>query len=893
MTRNSKQIGAAIVLAAGESKRMRPLGANLPKVMLPILGKPVLYYVIVNLIAAGIKNVILVVSPASQGPVKKYFGAKFGQVNIDYVVQKQQLGPAHALSLALPRINKVFLRIKSDYFLVQYGDSLADENVALALIDVLGKTKAADGVLATQEVADPTRYGIIRYQNGQVVEIVEKPDVISAPSNQAVVGTFILKTAAFRKAIKDKKFILGREFFPAQYILAQGGKTASWRFSGQRVDVGKPQDLFAAGQLLAKKPIKCIAFDADNTLYNTHQVAKFADLDAFKILEDSSGVARNKIYKDWQKIVSTVADAKVPEKRTRLYSYNLLLSKLNQDKSILDKMYQNFTKSLTRRIKSAQNIKEILKSLSQTKVIITEDIKSLAILKLKSTGLYNFFDKIIAADDIGTMKPSQKYYKFLLAKYQPQEILVVGDDWQKDLEIPARLGMQVLFIEKEDDLAKLRLIRGPTPLGVEPLKRIHIMGIAGAGASSIAGIAQNYGYSVSGCDLVSNSPYVKNLKVDIAAGHDSNHLNDVDLLVISPAVEKLNPDNGELQKARQTKMQILTWQEFQGKFLQKNKFVICVAGAYGKSTTTAMIAQILTDAGLDPTCEIGAKVLAINSNFQIGKSRYYICEGDEYNNNFLNYQPDIAVVLNMVWDHPDFFKSRQEVAISYQKFIANIKPGGTLVIPNDPQLIKIASFARSDIKVVQVKDFGKLNLSIIGDFRIGNAYAALTVAKILGVNANLAKKSAENFKGTGRRLEYKGKIGKVKFYDDYAVQPQTILKTADALKEKFNDKEVLLVLEPHTFTRIKVFFNDFVKSLRKSRVDQVYITDVYAAREKGNSRALAQKLSSAVGPRAQYTGSIEQTATYIKKHLKNFSVVCSMGAGDSYKLYDLIKKVSP
>ena len=901
---------AAIVLAAGEGKRMKPLGASVPKVMLPILGKPVLDYVAISLIEAGIKSIILVVSPGSYRPVKKYFGTNFKGTDINYVVQEKQLGPAQALSQVVPKI-------ESDFFFVQYGDRLADENIAKAVIDVLSKTKAVDGVLATREVDDPERYGIVRYkqsfstnkqsfstnQNAKIVEIVEKPNRQKAPSNHAVIGTFILKTAAFKKAIGNIEFIYDREIFPAQYVLAQGGKMVSWKFNGKSVDVGKPADLFAAGLLLTQNTTKCIAFDADNTLYNTHQVAKFADLAAFKILADKTGIGVTEIYRRWRKIVDKIKDSKNPKERTRLNSYGILCQSLEVDKEIMKKMYQQFSKSIVNKISPTQNIKKILETLKHKKVVITEDFENLAEEKLKATGIYKYFDDIVTSKEVGTMKPSKKYYEKLLKSYQPEEILVVGDDYLKDLKIPSELGMQVLFFENEKSLEKLLQIRRSTLKRVGSLERIHIMGIAGAGASAIAGIAKNYGYWVSGCDLVPNSPYVKNLKVNIVAGHNPKHLDDVDMLIISPAVEKLDPQNGELQRARQLKIPMLTWQQFQGKFLQKDKFVICVAGAYGKSTTTAMISQILTDAGLDPTCEIGAKVQSWQSNFRVGKSKlgpqsegrgphgteYYVCEGDEYNNNFLNYKPDIAIVLNVDWDHPDFFKSRKEVFDAYLKFIANIKPGGTLVVSNDPRTAKLAKSARQDINIIKVQDFGKLKLKIIGNFRKQNASYALTVAKILGVDPKQAKKSVENFGGTGRRLEYKGEISGIKFYDDYAVQPYTILKTASALKEELKDKKVLLVLEPHTFSRIKVFFDDFVRSLAESKVDQIYITDVYAAREKGDGKALSQKLASAVGIGAKYTGSLKQTAAYVRKYLNDFDVICSMGAGDIYKLYDLIR----
>ncbi|GEM_PF-128164 len=418
--------------------------------------------------------------------------------------------------------------------------------------------------------------------------------------------------------------------------------------------------------------------------------------------------------------------------------------------------------------------------------------------------------------------------------------------------------------------------------------KIHIMGIAGAGAAAVAGIAKANRFEVSGCDLNPQSSYSKSLDIKVQIGHDPNHLIETDMLIISPAVLKLNPQNPEVVSAKKLGIPVLTWQEFQAKFLQKGKFIIAVAGAYGKSTTTAMVAQILTDVGLDPTCEVGAKVLSWHKNFRVGKSKYFVCEADEYNNNFLNYSPDIAVVLNIAWEHPDFFKSKKDVITSYQKFVDNIKPGGTLVV--SPQ-VKSWVKPRKDVKTIVISPAQNIHLSIIGDFRKENAAAAIAVAKQLSIDPQKAQKSIENFKGLGRRLELKGEIKKVKVYDDYAVQPYTAKTTANALKEKFKDKKVLLVFEPHTFSRVETFFDDFVNALQKSNVDKIYITEIFAAREKGDKKVLAQKLVKRVGEKAKFTGSQVQTADLVREHLNEFDIILGMGAGDIYKLYDLIKNL--
>src|SRR3989344_5652947 len=522
--------------------------------------------------------------------------------------------------------------------------------------------------------------------------------------------------------------------------------------------------------------------------------------------------------------------------------------------------------------------------------IVRKDGKVVSIVEEKDTSavqkkinevnasLY-FFDKRWLLQNLTKIKPSPVTSEL----YITDLIAIATGDNQKVETFPLGDENEWQSVNTKEELLAVNL---------NFQKRIHIMGIAGAGAAAIAGIAKATGFEVTGCDLNTKSPYTQNLKIKIRSGHNPSHIEDIGMLVISPAVLKFNPKNQELKYAKEIQIPILTWQEFQGKFLQKDKFVICVAGAYGKSTTTAMIAKTLTDLGKDPTCEIGATILEWQQNFRFGQSDYFVCEADEYNDNFLNYQPDIALVLNLDWDHPDYFKNKRQVFESFKKFITGIKKNGYLVISDDKDTRKLAKFARKDLKIVKISDFGKLDLSIIGDFRSENANAALTVAKVLGLDIAKAKKAIENFKGIARRLEYKGEINDVKVYDDYAVQPYTIAKTADALKEKFNNKKVILVLEPHTFSRIRTFFDEFVTTLKNTKVDRVLITNVYAAREQGDVKSLAIKLAKSIGTKAKYSGTLKQTANYLRSNTKVFDVILSMGAGDIYKLYDLVKNLS-
>ena len=548
----------------------------------------------------------------------------------------------------------------------------------------------------------------------------------------------------------------------------------------------------------------------------------------------------------------------------------------------IEEVYDHHLKSnaavtfVTVKLKNPTGFGRIIRGNGKVTAIIEEKdaTASQKMINEINDGVY-FFEKDWLSTNIGKLKPSK----------------VTGELYITDMIEEAIRQKKKVETYTLSDSSEWHSVNNPQDLKKareKHIKNIHIMGILGAGASAVAGIAKGYGYDVTGCDLISDSPYAKNLGVPIYKDHDPSHLKNVGMLVISPSVFKFDPDNLEIQTAKKLQYPTLTWQEFQGRFLQKDKFVIATAGAYGKSTTTAMISQILIDQNLDPTCEIGAKVLAWGQNFHLGKSKYYVCEADEYNDNFLNYSPDIAVILNLGWDHPDYFKSKKEVLASFKKFVANIKRNGILVIGDDKDSTDLARSARSDVKVVKIAKFGNLDLSIIGDFRRENASAALSVAGLLKLDPSGARKTVEQFEGVGRRLEYKGKIDGVKVYDDYAVQPYTVLKTANALFEKHTGGKIALVFEPHTFSRIKVFFNEFVKSLSQVKADSIFITEVYAAREQGDSKNLAEQLASAVGKKAVFSGSLEKTVQYLKKHSGEFDVVLSMGAGRVYKFWTLL-----
>src|SRR3989344_4065363 len=305
--------------------------------------------------------------------------------------------------------------------------------------------------------------------------------------------------------------------------------------------------------------------------------------------------------------------------------------------------------------------------------------------------------------------------------------------------------------------------------------RIHFMGVGGSGVKGVYDLASKMGYIVSGCDLKTG-------------GHDVNHLKDTDLLVVSPAVLFQNNTHPEYAEAKKKDI-AMTWEDFLGNNLLKDKKVIAIAGTHGKSTTTAMAGKLLVDAGFDPIVVLGATVPEWSGNSKFGKGDYAIVEADEFNNNFLNYHPEIIVINNIEFDHPDFFEDEKQIFESFDKFVDN--------------LIGIK------ILITQKNSLNKhFNLKIIGEHNQKNANMVYLLGIALGIEEKIIKKSLEEFKGIGRRLELLG-ISKSGFsvYDDYAHHPTAIKTTLDGVRENFPDKKIWVVIEAHGYKRTSKLLN--------------------------------------------------------------------------------------
>jgi UDP-N-acetylmuramate--alanine ligase len=428
--------------------------------------------------------------------------------------------------------------------------------------------------------------------------------------------------------------------------------------------------------------------------------------------------------------------------------------------------------------------------------------------------------------------------------------------------------------------------------------KVHFIGVGGIGVSALAQYYLEKGHKVSGSDLVRSEIIELLEKKGVKIVKEVPK--DVDLVIYSPAVP--NPPEGK------------SYPQALGE-LTKKYFTIAVSGTHGKSTTCAMIALILIKAGLDPTVIVGTKLREFNgSNFRIGESDYLIIEADEWQASFLNYWPKIIVLTNIEREHLDYYKDLKHILKTYKEYIGHLPKDGILVLNRDDKniskLLPRRSGKTQEYSLIQPEaDVLRKILKVPGEHNIYNALAALTVARALEIPDKISFKALSGYKGAWRRFEIKelkiqkqpfgesaSRPAKLKIINDYAHHPTEIKNTLEAAREKFPNKKIWCIFQPHQYQRTFYLFDDFIRVfseiLRRTQdklpIDRLIITDIYdvAGRErkkikkKINSRKLIKEIKKA---QAIYLPK-ERIKNYLRRNLKGGEVVIIMGAGDIYKL---------
>ena len=377
--------------------------------------------------------------------------------------------------------------------------------------------------------------------------------------------------------------------------------------------------------------------------------------------------------------------------------------------------------------------------------------------------------------------------------------------------------------------------------------RIHFMGVGGSGMAGVSFLASKMGYEVTGCDLETG-------------GHDVRHLKNIDLLVVTPAVYFRKVADPELVEGLKKKI-VITWQEFLGKYLHKGKKVICIAGTHGKSTTTAMVGKLLEDAEFDPLVNLGANYKDWKGGARYGKGDYFVTEADEFYDNFLNYHPEIIILNNIEFDHPDYFKSEKQMLDSYKQFIANLV-GKKILITQKDSLNK------------------KFNLKVFGKHNQKNANMVYVLGKKLGIKEETIIKSLESFPGIERRMELIFDKGGMKVYDDYAHHPTAIRVTLEGLREKYPKNRIWAVVEPHGFNRTYALLKNYNAIFRSA--DKVIIGPIFKARDSKTFGMTPKSIAEASGHLDILTAdSFDQIKNILSKDIKQGDVIIVMGAGKS------------
>jgi len=445
----------------------------------------------------------------------------------------------------------------------------------------------------------------------------------------------------------------------------------------------------------------------------------------------------------------------------------------------------------------------------------------------------------------------------------------------------------------------------------EQVKQIHFVGIGGVGMAGIAEVCLNLGYAVSGSDLRHNPTVARleSLGALIQLGHDANHVKNTDVVVVSTAIAA---GNAEVDWAKSARVPVIPRAEMLAE-LMRMRFGIAIAGTHGKTTTTSLAAAVLTQGGIDPTFVIGGKLNQVGSNARLGSSRYLVAEADESDASFLHLSPMMSVITNIDEDHMETYQGDyQNLENTFIEFIHRLPFYGKAIMCIDDENIqkilpkltrKISTYGFSeeaDVRAINVIAKGLtmqfqvlvgrelsfvVTLNSPGKHNVLNSLAAISIGLELDVSIDAIQQALVEFGGVGRRFEvYPNRcIGthQVTMVDDYGHHPTELEATIETAREAFPNKRLVLVFQPHRYTRTRDLFDEFVQAL--TGTDLVVLLDVYSAGETPlpmfDSKALLQALRVR-GGHGFYAENFDQLNAIANDVLLDEDVVLVMGAGD-------------
>ena len=440
----------------------------------------------------------------------------------------------------------------------------------------------------------------------------------------------------------------------------------------------------------------------------------------------------------------------------------------------------------------------------------------------------------------------------------------------------------------------------------QPGKRIHLVGIGGVSMRPLALVLRDRGIEITGSDMNASvsTEELQAKGIRVCIGHKAENVLGADCVIRTAAAHN---DNPEIAAARAAGIPVFERAQAWGVLMQEYPNAVCIAGTHGKTTTTGMVTHIFMEAGRDPTVMIGGYLPLLHAGHRVGSGDTIIAESCEYCNSFHNFFPTVAVINNIEADHLDFFKDLEEIKASFRHFAQLIPPEGAVIAngddPNTADALKGLKYLRfgfgpdNDVHPEEVsqdyrsctvicggKPWCRLSLSVYGEYNLLNALGACAVAWHMGIDGETAARALAGFRGAGRRLEYKGRCGGAEVYDDYAHHPHEFRALMRAVRT-MGYQRVVVAFQPHTYTRTKALFDEFVEELQAP--DVLVLAEIYAARERNLLNIHSSDLAARI-PGAVCFDTLPEVSAYLRSIARPGDIILTVGAGDIYKAGEAI-----
>lgn len=439
-----------------------------------------------------------------------------------------------------------------------------------------------------------------------------------------------------------------------------------------------------------------------------------------------------------------------------------------------------------------------------------------------------------------------------------------------------------------------------------PGKHVHLVGIGGVSMRPLGLVLKGMGMLVTGSDMnasVSTDELIAN-GIQVHIGHSAQNVEGADCIIRTAAAHN---DNPEIAAARSMGIPMFERAQAWGVIMQAYANAVCIAGTHGKTTATSMMTHVLMAADADPTVMIGGYLPLLHAGHRVGNGDTIVLESCEYCDSFLNFFPTLAVILNVEADHLDYFKDLADVQDSFRKF-ALLSTDGVIANGDDPHVLQtlegmeFVSFGLAESNLVHAENISAdwrhfdvvcngekychLDLQVLGRHNLYNALGTAAAAWKLGIPGEAVQEGLATFKGADRRMQFKGQYNGADVYDDYAHHPDELAATIEAVRS-MNYQRIVLAFQPHTYTRTKALFPEFVEQLKKA--DLVVLAEIYAARERNtvgiSSKDLVQEIPGSV-----YCKTLPQVTKYLRGIAREGDVILTVGAGDIFRAGEALLK---